>query len=113
MSFGNGISGGVSSQVSPCSSLQSRDDDVLDMIEAAIPDPDLEIIRYDVYTRFLQLVLDPRPSDPQNGEAPCVRPNVPPYACKRPDNYVFWDGVHPTNAVHSIIANEVGMLLAE
>jgi outer membrane lipase/esterase len=88
-------------------------DDVLDMIEAAIPDPALEIIRYDVYTRFLQLVLDPRPSDPQNGEAPCVRPNVPPYACKRPDNYVFWDGVHPTKAVHSIIANEVGMLLAE
>jgi len=88
-------------------------DDVLDMIEAAIPDPDLEIIRYDVYTRFLQLVLAPLPSDPQNGEAPCVMPDIPPYACKRPDNHVFWDGVHPTRAVHSIIANEVGMLLAE
>ncbi len=88
-------------------------DDVLDMIEDAIPDPDLEIIRYDVYTRFLQLVLDPLPSDPQNGEHPCVMPNVPPYACKRPGNYVFWDGVHPTKAVHGIIANEVGMLLAE
>ena len=88
-------------------------DDVLDSLEAAISDPDLEIIRYDVYTRFLQLVLDPLPSDPQNGETSCVMPNVPPYACKRPDNYVFWDGVHPTKAVHSIIANEVGMLLAE
>jgi len=88
-------------------------DDVLDMIEAAIPDPDLEIIRYDVYTRFLQLVDDPLPSDPQNVEDPCVEPNDPPYACKRPDNYVFWDGVHPTKAVHGIIANEVGMLLAE
>ena len=88
-------------------------DDVLDMIEAAIPDPDLEIIRYDVYSRFLQLVLDPLPSDPQNVEDPCVQPNDPPYACKRPDNYVFWDGVHPTKAVHSIIANEVGMVLAE
>jgi outer membrane lipase/esterase len=88
-------------------------DDVLDMLEAAIPDPDLEIFRYDVYTRFLQLVLDPLSSDPQNGEVPCVMPSVPPYACKRPDNYVFWDGVHPTKAVHSIIANEVGMVLAE
>jgi len=88
-------------------------DDVLDMLEAAIPDPDLEIIRFDVYTRFLQLVLAPLPSDPQNGDVPCVKPNVPPYACKRPDNYVFWDGVHPTKAVHSIIANEVGMVLAE
>ena len=88
-------------------------DDVLDMLEAAIPDPDLEIIRYDVYTRFLQLVLAPLPSDPQIGDDPCVEPNSPPYACKRPDNYVFWDGVHPTKAVHSIIANEVGMVLAE
>ncbi|MGB5541214.1 MAG: SGNH/GDSL hydrolase family protein [Gammaproteobacteria bacterium] len=88
-------------------------DDVLDTLEAAIPDPDLEIIRYDVYTRFLQLVLDPLPSDPQNGEVPCVTPNVPPYACKKPDNYVFWDGVHPTKAVHGIIANEMDMLLAE
>ena len=88
-------------------------DDVLDMLEAAIPDPDLEIIRYDVYTRFLQLVLDPGPSEPQDAEFACVQPNEPPYACKRPDNYVFWDGVHPTKAVHSIIASEVGMLLAE
>ena len=88
-------------------------DDVLDMLEAAIPDPALEIIRYDVYSRFLQLVLAPLPSDPQNGEVPCVEPNDPPYTCKRPDNHVFWDGVHPTKAVHSIIADEVGMLLAE
>ena len=82
-----------------------------------MPDPDLEIIRYDVYTRFLQLVIAPLPSDPQNGEVPCVMPNVPPnvppYACKHPDNYVFWGGVHPTKAVHSIIANEVGIMLAE
>lgn len=88
-------------------------DDVLDILEVAIPDPDLEIIRYDIYTRFLQLVLDPLPSDPQNGEVPCVKPNVAPYACKRPDNYVFWDGAHPTKAVHSILANEVGRVLAE
>jgi phospholipase/lecithinase/hemolysin len=38
-------------------------DDVLDMLEAAIQDPALEIIRYDVYSRFLQLVLAPLPSD--------------------------------------------------
>ena len=88
-------------------------DDVLDLLEAAIPDPNLDIIRYDTYTRFLQLVLNPLPSDPQNGEISCVTPNVPPYACKRPNDYVFWDGVHPTGAVHSIIAKEVGRVLAE
>ncbi len=88
-------------------------DDVLDQLELAIPDPDLEIIRYDVYSRFLQMVLYPLPTDPQNAVDPCVTPNAPPYACKAPDNHVFWDGVHPTRAVHAIIANEVGMLLAE
>ena len=88
-------------------------DDVLDMIEAAIPDPTLEIIRYDVYSRFVEMVLYPRESDPQNGVDPCVMPNIPPYTCKRPADYVFWDGTHPTKAVHGIIADEVGMLVAD
>lgn len=88
-------------------------DDVLAAVEAAIPDPELEIIRYDVYSRFLQLVLAPLPSDQQNGTDACVTPNIPPYACKTPGNHVFWDGVHPTKAVHSIIASEIGVLLGE
>ena len=88
-------------------------DDKLDMIEADIPDPELEIIRYDVYNRFLEMVLNPRDSDPQNGQDACVEPYVPPYTCKRPADYVFWDGVHPTKTVHGIIAEEVGMLLTD
>lgn len=88
-------------------------DDMLDIIEADIPDPELEIIRYDVYSRFVQMVLYPLPTDPQNGEDACVEPNVPPYTCDLPADHVFWDGVHPTKTVHGLIAEEVGALLAD
>jgi hypothetical protein len=44
--------------------------------------------------------------------APCITPNVAPFFCQTPDDYLFWDGIHPTKAVHAIIANEVAKLLA-
>ncbi len=86
-------------------------DAVLDQLEVNLPG--VEIIRFDMFERLQQIVMFPEDFGLLNEVAPCVEPNVPPYACKRPDNYVFWDGVHPTKAVHGIIANEVGMLLAE
>ena len=37
----------------------------------------------------------------------CVRPNQPPYACSEPNEYLFWDGIHPTKAVHRLLASVV------
>ena len=34
-----------------------------------------------------------------------------PIVCANPDEYLFWDGEHPTAKVHTIIANEVMRLL--
>jgi phospholipase/lecithinase/hemolysin len=34
----------------------------------------------------------------------CLTPNVPPFTCRTPDEYLFWDGMHPTRAAHRIIA---------
>jgi phospholipase/lecithinase/hemolysin len=36
---------------------------------------------------------------------PCITPltRVHPF-CSRPDEFLFWDGIHPTRAGHAIIA---------
>ncbi|MGD8631383.1 MAG: SGNH/GDSL hydrolase family protein [Gammaproteobacteria bacterium] len=75
--------------------------------------PGIGITAMDVYSRFVQLVTAPLDSDPQNGTDTCVMPNQPPYACKDPDNHVFWDGVHPTKETHSIIRAVAEAALAE
>jgi phospholipase/lecithinase/hemolysin len=79
--------------------------------------PGIEITSVDIYSKFVQLVNAPLETEPQiatyncadypNNPCTCVEPNEPPYACKNPDNYVFWDGIHPTKATHGLIAAEV------
>jgi hypothetical protein len=86
-------------------------DAVLDQLEVNLPG--IEIIRFDMFERLQQIVTFPEDFGLLNGSGHCVEPEVPPFACKNPDDYVFWDGTHPTKAVHAIIANEVGMVLAE
>jgi outer membrane lipase/esterase len=85
--------------------------DVLAGLQTSLPG--IEIIGMDIYSKFVQLVIAPLDTEPQNGTDTCVMPNVPPYACKRPDNYVFWDGIHPTKETHRIITAEVAAALGD
>ncbi|HYQ72146.1 MAG TPA: SGNH/GDSL hydrolase family protein [Gammaproteobacteria bacterium] len=73
--------------------------------------PDIEIVTVDIYSEFVQLVTAPLETEPQNGTDTCIMPDVPPYKCKDPDNYVFWDGVHPTKRTHELISDLVSMTL--
>jgi len=75
--------------------------------------PGIEIATVDVYSKYVQLVTAPLDTEPQNATDTCVVPNIPPYACRHPDDHVFWDGVHPTSATHSIIAALVAAVLAD
>jgi phospholipase/lecithinase/hemolysin len=71
--------------------------------------PGVQII--DIFTEFQNLVSNPQDFGLTNSTHACVTPDQPPYACKKPDEFVFWDGVHPTKVTHSIIADVVSNAL--
>lgn len=73
--------------------------------------PGVEII--DIFTAFDELINNPEDFGLSNSTDVCVMPEQPPYVCKKPNDYVFWDGVHPTKVAHGILADIVGKALAE
>jgi len=75
--------------------------------------PGIEIKRFDAAEAVRALVEDPGANGLEVVNAACVTPNVPPFDCKEPDEYLFWDGIHPTKAVHGILAQDVAELLAQ
>lgn len=73
--------------------------------------PGIEIV--DVYDELNKIIDNPEDYGLSNTTDACVMPDQPPYTCKNPDNYVFWDGIHPTKKVHGIIAEKVAAALAD
>jgi phospholipase/lecithinase/hemolysin len=77
----------------------------LDALLAAFLPPDVELAKLDVFGTVRGLVADSSTFGLVNVTDACITPNVPPFSCKKPDQYLFWDGVHPTKAVHAIFAD--------
>ena len=73
---------------------------VLDVILAA------EITLFDNDAAFQRLLADPAAFGITNTTEPCV--NIAANTvCANPDEYLFWDGVHPTARAHEILAREM------
>jgi phospholipase/lecithinase/hemolysin len=70
------------------------------------------ITRLDVYGIIDQVVAAPAVAGFRNVQDPCITPGtlVHPY-CRRPDDYLFWDGIHPTRAGHHALAKRAAEAL--
>lgn len=78
--------------------------DVITGLESTLP---LTIQRLDIETLINDTVAKPRKAGLREAEQSCITPGVIVGAiCQRPDDYLFWDGIHPTRAGHEIIARE-------
>ncbi len=74
--------------------------------------PGIQIAQLDISSRMTAIIQSPANFGLIDVTDPCVTPNTPPYTCQQPDDYFFWDGIHPTKAVHGMIAQLVADVLA-
>ena len=74
----------------------------LALLDAAIGG---EITLFDTDALFQRVLTDPGAFGLTNTTDACVNLGVtPPTVCANPDEYLFWDSVHPTTRTHEILA---------
>jgi phospholipase/lecithinase/hemolysin len=71
-------------------------------------DPSVKLTEFDMFKLFNDAIGDPSKYGFTNVTEACL-PTMGPLpsgpACANPDQYLFWDSVHPTAAAHQIIGN--------
>jgi outer membrane lipase/esterase len=70
--------------------------------------PGLKVYTLDAFALFNEVQGNPGGFGLTVVNAPCVTTTA---VCATPDTYLFWDGVHPTRATGSIVANRIATLL--
>jgi outer membrane lipase/esterase len=82
---------------------------LLDGLQASLS---IDVVRFDVFALLNAVVANPAAVGLREVTQPCITPGtrVRPF-CARPDEYLFWDGIHPTRAGHAILAERAAGLL--
>jgi outer membrane lipase/esterase len=73
--------------------------------------PGISIARLDAYKLLNDIVADPQGYGLTNTLQACLTPSDEPFFCQAPDEYLFWDGIHPTRAAHTIVAQAAASVL--
>jgi outer membrane lipase/esterase len=57
------------------------------------------------------IVTSPESYGLTNTRDACIVPDAEPFSCQAADDYLFWDGIHPTRAGHAVVAGAVAALI--
>ncbi|KPK34954.1 MAG: hypothetical protein AMJ66_02535 [Betaproteobacteria bacterium SG8_40] len=68
--------------------------------------PGIDIRILDVHQTLNVVLASPEDYGFANAVDPCISPHQAPYQCDRPEEFVFWDGTHPTRAMHAVVAQQ-------
>ena len=74
---------------------------------------DIDIAVLDAFTLLQRIAADPANFGLTNTTTACVTPATAPFFCQAADEYLFWDGIHPTSAAHALVALEAARVLAQ
>lgn len=74
---------------------------------------DINIAVLDAFTLLQQITANPANFGLTNTTTACLTANAEPFFCQAVDEYLFWDGIHPTNAAHALVAHEAARVLAQ
>ena len=73
--------------------------------------PGSSFARLDAYQLQTAIVAAKEAFNLSNVTSACVTPNTAPFTCENVDEYLFWDGIHPTRAGHAILAQALANIL--
>lgn len=74
--------------------------------------PSVAIHRLDIFNLIQSVVSSPADFGITDVATPCITPDVKNGAfCNNPQDYLFWDGIHPTHAIHNVIATQAETVL--
>ena len=82
---------------------------VLAQLELALPG--VRFMRLDAYRILNDIVANPAAFGLSTVTASCLTPNTEPFICQHADEFLFWDGIHPTRSGHAILARETELVV--